>query len=67
MPEHGRHAHRRDFQGNLINAVINAVVVRTWQGRDYRPSGKIVFLTNGSVQQPLRPFDDDDDRSLIEN
>jgi hypothetical protein len=26
-----------------------------------------VFLTNASVQRPLRPFDDDDDRSLIEN
>jgi hypothetical protein len=26
-----------------------------------------VFLTNASVQQPLQPFDDDDDRSLIEN
>jgi hypothetical protein len=63
MPEHGRHANRRDFQSNLINAVV----VRTWQGRDYGPGGKAVFLTNGSVQQPLRPFDDYDDRSLIEN
>jgi hypothetical protein len=26
-----------------------------------------VFLTNALVQQPWRPFDDDDDRSLIEN
>jgi hypothetical protein len=26
-----------------------------------------VFLTNASVQQPLHPFDDYDDRSLIEN
>ncbi|MGH8055661.1 MAG: hypothetical protein ACREOH_00280, partial [Candidatus Entotheonellia bacterium] len=25
------------------------------------------FLTNASVQQPLHPFDDYDDRSLIEN
>ena len=25
------------------------------------------FLTNAPVQQPLRPFDDYDDRSLIEN
>ena len=26
-----------------------------------------MFLTNASVQQPLQPFDDYDDRSLIEN
>jgi hypothetical protein len=26
-----------------------------------------VFLTNASVQQPLQPFDDYADRSLIEN
>src|SRR5919198_4191485 len=32
-PEHGRHANRRDFQGNLINAVV----VRKWQGKDYGP------------------------------
>jgi Transposase DDE domain len=62
-PEHGRQVNRRDFQGNLINAIV----VRTWQGRDYGPGGKTVFLTNGSVQQPLQPFDDYDDRSLIEN
>ena len=26
-----------------------------------------MFLTNGSVDTPLQPFDDEDDRSLIEN
>jgi hypothetical protein len=62
-PEHGRHANRRDFQANPINAVV----VRKWQGKDYGPGGKTVFLTNAPVDQPLRPFDDDDDRSLIEN
>jgi hypothetical protein len=61
--EHGRHHHRRDFQPNLINAVV----IRKWNGRDYGPGGKTVFLTNASVEQPLRPFDDYDDRSLIEN
>ena len=61
--EHGRHANRRDFQANPINAVV----VRKWHNRDYGPGGKTVFLTNASVQQPLQPFDDDDDRSLIEN
>jgi hypothetical protein len=62
-PAHGRHANRRDFQGNLINAVV----VRTWQGQDYGPGGKTVFLTNASVAKPWQPFDDYDERSLIEN
>src|SRR5262245_140153 len=62
-PEHGRHYHRRDFEANPIHAVV----VRQWNGRDYGPGGKTVFLTNASVQQPLHPFDDYDDRSLIEN
>jgi Transposase DDE domain len=62
-PEHGRQANRRDFQANPLNAVV----VRQWHGKDYGPGGKTVFLTNASVQQPLQPFDDDDDRSLIEN
>ncbi len=60
-PEHGRYANRRDFQANPINAAV----VRTWQGKDYGPGGKPVFLTNASVAKPLQPFDDDDDRSLI--
>jgi hypothetical protein len=62
-PEHGRHHHHRDFEANPIHAVV----VRQWNGRDYGPGGKTVFLTNASVQQPLHPFDDYDDRSLIEN
>jgi hypothetical protein len=62
-PEHGRQHNRRDFQPHPINAVV----VRTWQGKDYGPGGKTVFLTNASVAKPLQPFDDYDDRSLIEN
>jgi hypothetical protein len=62
-PEHGRQHNRRDFQANPINAVV----VRKWQSKDYGPGGKTVFLTNASVQKPLQPFDDYDDRSLIEN
>jgi len=62
-PEHGRSHNRRDVQPHAINAVV----VRKWHGRDYGPGGKTVFLTNASVQQPLKPFDDDDDRRLIEN
>jgi hypothetical protein len=62
-PEHGRHHHRRDFQPNPVNAVV----VRKWNNRDYGPGGKTVFLTNAPVDKPLQPFDDYDDRSLIEN
>ncbi|MDP9145255.1 MAG: hypothetical protein M3N43_11260, partial [Actinomycetota bacterium] len=29
--------------------------------------GNTVFLTKASVPQPVQPFDDDDDRSLMEN
>jgi hypothetical protein len=62
-PEHGRHHHRRDFQPNPINAVV----VRKWNNRNYGPGGKTVFLTNAAVDKPLQPFDDADDRSLIEH
>jgi Transposase DDE domain len=62
-PEHGCHHNRRDFQPNPINAVV----VRKWHGRDFGPGGKTVFLTNAPVEKPLQPFDDDDDRRLIEN
>jgi hypothetical protein len=62
-PEPGRDHNRRDVQPNLINAVV----VRQWNGHEYGPAGNTVFLTNASVQPPLRPFDDDDDRSLIEH
>ena len=62
-PEHGRHHNRRDFQPNPINAVV----VRKWHNRDYGPGGKTVFVTNAAVDKPLQPFDDYDDRSLIEN
>jgi Transposase DDE domain len=62
-PEHGRDHNRRDFEPNPIHAVV----VRKWHGRDYGPGGTTVFLTNASVEPPLQPFDDDDDRSLIEN
>ena len=61
-PEHGRHHNRRDFQPHTINAVV----VRQWNGHAYGPAGKTVFLTNVPVDKPLQPFDDDDDRSLIE-
>jgi hypothetical protein len=61
--EHGRYHNRRAFEPNPINAVV----VRKWKGKDYGPWGKTVFLTNAAVQQPLKPLDDYDERSLIEN
>jgi hypothetical protein len=62
-PEHERQRHRRDFQAYHLKAVV----VRQWHGRDYGPAGNTVFLANAPVDKPLRPFDDGDDRSLIEN
>jgi hypothetical protein len=62
-PEHRRHHHRRDFQPNLIHAVV----VRKWNGHAYGPAGQTVFLTKATVDQPLQPFDDDEDRRLIEH
>jgi hypothetical protein len=62
-PAQARRANRRDFQPNPIHAVV----VRQWNNRDDGPGGKTVFLTNAPVDKPLQPFDDYDDRSLIEN
>jgi hypothetical protein len=61
-PEHTRHATPRDVQAHPIHAVV----VQKWQGQDYGPGGKTVFLTHASVAKPLQPCDDDDERSLIE-
>lgn len=62
-PEHGRQHHRRDVQANPINGVV----VRQWQSKADGPGGNTVFLTKAPVDKPWRPFDDDDDRRLIEN
>jgi len=43
------------------------VVVRQWNGRAYGPGGNTVFLTNAAVDKPWRPFDEDDERRLIEH
>jgi hypothetical protein len=45
---------------------LNAVVVRTWENREY-PNGGLVYLTNGSVRDPFVVFDTYDWRSVIEN
>jgi hypothetical protein len=59
-PAPGRTPTRRDFQPHPINAVV----VRTWNGPTDGPAGNTVCLTNAAVDQPLRPFDDDDRRLL---
>lgn len=60
-PGHAERQNRNDFKPNPINAVV----VRTWRGRVFkRPT---VFITNDSVQEPRKPFDQYDERSRIEN
>jgi hypothetical protein len=44
--EDAHQANRRDFQAYLINAVV----VRQWQGQDDGPEGKIVLLTDVPVE-----------------
>jgi hypothetical protein len=61
--EHGRQANRRDCQAHPRNAVV----VRQGQGKDDGPGGQTVFLTKASVQHPLQPCEDDDDRRLMAN
>ena len=62
-PAHGRQGHHRDVQATPINAVV----VRQGNGRDDGPAGHTVFLPDALVDKLLRPFDDDDDRRLIEH
>jgi hypothetical protein len=60
--EHTQYAHRRDF----IGQPINAVVVRRWENRIPKGGGT-VYLTNGEVSDPFSIFDTYDWRSVIEN
>jgi len=55
------------FRKDHIPQPINAVVVRKWDSKDFGPSGKTVFLTNGPVDDPFVAFDGYDERSNIEN
>jgi len=55
------------FRKDHVPQHINAVVVRKWDGKDFGPSGKTVFLTNEQVADPFVPFDGYDERSTIEN
>lgn len=61
-PAEGLHRNRTDYTPQRLNAVV----VRTWESREY-PTGGMVYLTNGSVADPFGVFDDYDWRSVIEN
>lgn len=62
-PEHAKGANRKDFRGNAINAVV----VSSWQGEQYKLDEEKVFLTSLAVSKPLEVLDLYDERSLIEN
>src|SRR2546421_2324192 len=57
-----QHAHRKDYVGQPINAVV----VRKWENR-LPKTGGTVYLTNGAVGDPFVVFDTYDWRSVIEN
>jgi hypothetical protein len=61
-PEQTQHAHRRDYEGQPINAVV----VRRWDNRVPASEGT-VYLTNGPVSDPFVVLDSYDWRSVIEN
>ena len=60
--EQTQYAHRRDYEGQPINAVV----VRRWNNRLPAAEGT-VYLTNGPVSDPFVVFDTYDWRSVIEN
>jgi Transposase DDE domain len=61
-PAQTQYAHRRDYVGQPINAVV----VRCWDNRVPSSEGT-VYLTNGPVSDPFVVFDTYDWRSVIEN
>lgn len=61
-PEQTQYAHRRDYVGQPINAVV----VRKWENREPKTGGT-VYLTNENVSDPFLVFDTYDWRSVIEN
>jgi len=60
--EYTHNAHRKDYVGQPINAVV----VRKWENR-VPTTGGTVYLTNGAVREPFVVFDRYDWRSVIEN
>jgi hypothetical protein len=61
-PQQTKSAHRRDYEGQPINAVV----VRRWNNRVPATDGT-VYLTNAPVSDPFAVFDTYDWRSVIEN
>jgi hypothetical protein len=61
-PQQTQYAHRRDYTGQPLNAVV----VRRWNNRVPKGEGT-VSLTNGPVRDPFVTFDRYDARSVIEN
>src|SRR2546425_9994784 len=61
-PAQTQYAHRRDYEGQPINAVV----VRSFDNRVPASEGT-VYLTNGPVSDPFVVFDSYDWRSVIEN
>ncbi len=61
-PQQTQYAHRRDYEGQPINAVVR----RRWDNRVPATDGP-VYLTNGAVRDPFVVFDRYDGRSVIEN
>src|SRR6266702_4523830 len=57
-----QHAHRSDYVGQPINAVV----VRKWENR-VPNTGGTVYLTNAEVRDPFVVFETYDWRSVIEN
>jgi hypothetical protein len=60
---HVNQANRKDFLGNALNAVV----VTSWQGEEYKVGHEKVFLSCLPVETPLEVLDLYDLRSLIEN
>lgn len=62
-PGCGKEAYKKDGRSNPINAVV----VRTWDGKEYGPRGGPAYLTDLPVDKPFIAFDRYDERSVIEN
>jgi hypothetical protein len=60
--EQTQYAHRREYEGQPINAVV----VRRWDNRVPATDGT-VYLTNGPISDPFVVFDTYDRRSVIDN
>src|SRR6266702_4711369 len=60
--QYTQHAHRSDYVGQPINAVV----VRKWENR-VPNTGGTVYLTNAEVRDPFVVFETYDWRSVIEN